>query len=156
MVTVLIGLGGACLGCGSDWQAATYPAAGRVTINGEAPVGAVVELRPTGPQADERNSRPWGIVTDDGAYSLTTYETGDGAPAGEYVFTIKWPPDVSKPSFADRLDGAYADPLKSPWKMTVSAGNNTLSPVNITGATVTPRDAALAPGNGPPGPGMGK
>lgn len=147
---------GACVGCGGeDWQAQTHPAHGRITINGEPPQGAVVELHSAGEQADVRNSRPWAVVQEDGSYTLTTYATGDGAPAGDYVLTIKWPPDVSKPSLADRLGNAYSNPERSQWKATVSEGENELPPVEITGAKVLSKEQAATPRNAPPGPGMG-
>lgn len=144
-----------CVGCGGeDWQAETHPASGRITINGEAPVGAVVELHSTGEKPDVRNSRPWGIVQEDGSYTLTTYERGDGAPSGEYAVIIKWPPDVSQPSLADRLNGAYANPERSPWTVTINDGENKLTPIEITGAKVLSKEQARPPRRAPPGPGM--
>ncbi|MEX2174793.1 MAG: hypothetical protein WD872_10555 [Pirellulaceae bacterium] len=147
---------GACVGCGGEeWHAETYPARGRITINGAAPAGAVVELQATGEAADVRNSRPWAVVQDDGSYTLSTYEIGDGAPAGEYAISIKWPPDVSKPSLADRLGNAYSNPSGSQWKATVSAGENQLPLIEIVGAKVLSKEQAATPRNAPPGPGMG-
>ena len=146
----------ACTGCGEDWQAQTYPAHGRITINGEPPAGAVVELRSTGEQPDVRNSRPWGIVQQDGTYTLSTYEQGDGAPAGDYKVVVRWPPDVSQPSLADRLSGAYASSEKSQWSVSITEGENQLPPIEIEGANVRSKELATAPRQAPPGPGMGK
>lgn len=145
-----------CLGCGENWQAETYPAHGRITINGEAPHGAVVELHTTGEAVDVRNSRPWAIVQADGTYSLSTYESGDGAPAGQYAVVIRWPPDVSQPSLADRLGGAFAQPERSRWNVTVSEGDNELPPIEITGAKLRSKEQANSPRLAPPGPAMGK
>lgn len=121
-------------GCGQGWEADTYPAAGRVTINGQPPAGALVQLHPTGDKAnDARNSRPWGVVREDGSYDLTTYEErGPGVPAGEYMFTITWPPDVSVPSTEDRLGSKFSKPEQSKWKFTIKPGENTLPLVEIT------------------------
>jgi hypothetical protein len=144
-------------GCGGeDWHAETYPAHGRVTINGEPAAGAVVELHATGEKPDVRNSRPWAVVEDDGAYTLSTYEKGDGAPPGDYALTVRWPPDVSQPSLADRLGGAYATPAQSQWSVTISEGDNQLPPVEITGAKVLPQEQTGAAAQRPSGPPMGK
>ncbi|MHB0960886.1 MAG: hypothetical protein ACYC6N_27935 [Pirellulaceae bacterium] len=144
-------------GCGdADWQAKTYPAHGRITVNGEPPVGAVVELRSTGEIPDVRNSRPWAVVQDGGFYTLSTYETGDGAPAGDYRLIIKWPPDVSQPSFADRLKGAYANAERSPWSVTISAGDNELPSIALNDVQVQSKEDATAPRMAPPGPGISK
>jgi hypothetical protein len=129
-------LAAACLGCGESWEAATYPASGRVTINGEPPAGALVQLCPTGAKVDERDSRPWGVVKEDGSYTLATYDGGAGAPAGEYMFTITWPPSVKVPSMADRLGHRYSKPDQSRWKMTIKPGENALPDVEMTNVVV--------------------
>lgn len=143
------------LGCGGeDWQVETFPAQGQVEVNGEPAAGAVVELHPVGAPPDERNSRPWGIVQENGVFTLSTYETGDGAPAGEYAVTLRWPPDVAQPSLADRLGGAYMRPQDSRWKVTISEGENELPEIAIDGARVQSREAASQSGAAPPGPTM--
>lgn len=140
-------------GCGGeDWQAETVPTTGRITINGQPPEGAVVELHARGRARDVRNSRPWAIVQDDGTFTLTTYETGDGAPPGDYVVTVKWPPDVTQPSLADRLGGAYARPETSQWSVTVSDEPTELPPLVIDGARVASKEDARPPRSPPPGP----
>lgn len=144
-----------CAGCGETWQTATYPAHGAITINGQPPEGAVVELQSVDEGADVRNSRPWGVVSADGTYSLTTYSTNDGAPVGEYVVTVRWPPTVDRPSLADRLNSAFSTPDESQWQVTIVEGENELPPIAITGAKVAPREKAGARGAPPMGPGMG-
>lgn len=143
-----------CLGCGQDWHAETYPATGRVTINGQPAEGAVVTLHPTGQKVDQRNSKPWGIVQEDGRVTLKTYEKGDGAPASQYNVTIKWPEDLSKPSTAmtDRLGGRFSRPERSQWTVTIEEGENELEPIEITGAKVQKKRHS-SPGKAPPMPG---
>lgn len=143
-------------GCGGDdWEVATYPAQGRILINGEPPAGAVLELHAVGDEPDVRNSRPWAIVQDNGSFTLTTYESGDGAPAGEYAVTVRWPPDVAQPSLADRLGGAYATVERSPSKVTISRGENLIPPIEIEKAKVQSKEAMSAPSALPPGPPLG-
>ncbi|WP_210420398.1 hypothetical protein [Aquisphaera giovannonii] len=123
----------ACAGCRRDWEARTYPASGKVSVNGKAAAGALVQLTPIGPKTpDVRGSKPWGVVKEDGSFVLTTYEqSGPGAPAGEYAMTITWPPDVAVPSKEDRLGGKYASPERSPWKVTIKEEANVLDEVKI-------------------------
>ncbi|MDG3004854.1 hypothetical protein [Paludisphaera mucosa] len=130
----------ACLafaGCREDWQADTYPASGRVSINGEAPAGAIVQLHPTGGGGgDARRSRPWGLVGDDGSFVLSTYDGEPGAPAGDYKLTLTWPPDASRPSLVDRLRSKYSSPDRSPWNVTIKQGENVLPAVELTNVDV--------------------
>jgi len=141
------------LGCDEDWQAKTVPATGRVTINGQPPEGAIVHLYPVDEKADIRNSRPWGIVQEDGTYRLSTYERDDGAPPGTYKFTIKWPFDYTKPSTADRLNHRFDSPEESQWTVTVEPDKTELEPIALTGVQI-----ADQPGSSPttpaPMPGM--
>jgi len=147
-------------GCGESWQADTYPASGRISINGKPPAGALVQLIPTGnTHPDERNSRPWGLVKDDGTFVLSTYAGQPGAPAGDYMLTVTWPPDASRPSTADRLKSRYARPDQSRWKVTVKPGENVLPPVELTNvdvdmkagsATSTAAQVPMMPSDAPP------
>lgn len=145
-----------CLtGCGSDWQASTYSARGIISINGLPPEGALIQLHPTGEPTDVRHSIPWALVQNDGTYTLTTYESGDGAPVGEYAVTIKWSPDVTSPSFEDRLKNAYTNPADSEWKFTITRGKNSLPPIEITNEELAVREKPEATRKLPPGPEMG-
>ncbi|AGA27419.1 hypothetical protein [Singulisphaera acidiphila] len=136
----------ACAGCRESWQANTYPATGRISINGRPPAGALVELFPT-TKTDERNSRPWGLVKDDGTFVLATYDGEPGVPVGDYMLTIKWPPDASKPSMVDRLKSRYSSPEKSPWKVTIKGEDNVLPPVELTDVDVDMKaDSAIPAG----------
>lgn len=145
-------------GCGgNDWHAKTHPTRGRLTVNGQPAGGAVVELHSTGEtKPDVRNSRPWAVVQEDGTYTLSTYESGDGAPLGEYALVVRWPPDVNQPSLVDRLGNAYSRPEKSKWRVTINEGENELPPVEITGARVLPKKPVGALAQRRAGPPMGR
>ncbi|WP_165227498.1 hypothetical protein [Aquisphaera insulae] len=137
----------AVAGCRRDWEARTYPASGKVTVNGQPAAGALVQLTPIGPQTpDVRGSKPWGVVQPDGSFVLATYEqAGPGAPAGEYAMTITWPPDVTRPSNEDRLGGKYAKAEQSALKFTIKEGTNVLDEVKIDapGLDAAPRPAVM-------------
>lgn len=128
-------------GCGSG-PVRTYPAAGTVTAGGKPAAGAVVTLIPADPQKLPLTSYPRGEVGSDGRYSLTTFAAGDGAPAGEYKVTLRWPVTLAgkektlavaqgEGGAADRLKGKHADPKASPWAVTIKPGDNTLDPIAI-------------------------
>ena len=115
-------------------RVAVYPVAGKVLFNGQPAERAMVVFHPLGAN-DPRALRPLATVAADGTFRLTTYTTGDGAPEGEYAVTITWPggpppkdPDDPPP---DRLKGRYANPAKSPWKVTVKPGPNEVEPFNV-------------------------
>ncbi len=158
MLTVFCLLALGLVGCygGEQWHADTYATSGTITINGQPPEGAVVELHSIGRQPDVRNSRPWAVVKADGSFELSTYKTGDGAPPGKYVVVVKWPPDVTQPSLEDRLGGAYYKPGQSEWDVTIEPGENTLPPIEIEKAKVAPLKKSGGQRNGPAGPPMGR
>lgn len=137
-------------GCGEGWQAKTYPAAGKLTINGQPAQGALVQLIPRGAAPDERNSRPWGMVGADGTFQLSTYEPGSGAPPGEYGLTLAWPVDASVLGSPDRLGGKYAQGGPALPTVTLKAEPNQIPPIELTGIKINtnPRVAS--------GPGMPK
>lgn len=119
-----------------DWQASTYPARGSVVINGEPPVNLIVTFHPVDASVDVRQSEPWGIVKEDGSYSLRTYEPDDGAPPGEYQVTLLWRNDLKVPDGKDRLGFAYSKPEQSQWRFTVKKGKNTFPPIELNDVKV--------------------
>lgn len=125
------------VGCSDDWHASPQPVSGKVTVNGQPPAGAVVQLEPVSAPVDVRKSRPLGVVQDDGTFTLKTYEPGDGAPIGDYKFLIHWPEDWREPSSFDRLDHKYDRPETSAVTVSVVAGVTELSPIAIENAKVT-------------------
>ena len=138
----------ACAGCGDEWKVASYPAKGTISINGKAPAGALVELFPT-TKTDERKSRPWGLVKDDGTYVLSTYDGEPGAPAGDYLVTIKWPPDASKPSMVDKLKSRYSDPKSSRLKFKIKPEDNSLPPIELDGVKIDEKASLSAADSSP-------
>ena len=136
----------ALAGCREDWQAATYPATGRLTINGQPAAGALVQLVAGGAGPDVRNSRPWGVVAADGTFALSTYEGEAGAPPGDYRLTITWPVDASVLGSPDRLKGKYAAAETSPYPVTIRAEATAIPPIELTKVVVAanPRPSAAA------------
>jgi hypothetical protein len=87
----LCGLFVAAVGCGSKSgpeRVAVFPVQGVVTFKGQPMPGAMLVLHPKAP-ADSVPA-PRAQVDKDGNVNVSTYDGGDGAPAGEYVVTVQW------------------------------------------------------------------
>jgi hypothetical protein len=137
--TVLLGLFAVlAVGCAeADNRKPTYPVKGRITVDGKPP-GAVlqVECYPVA-GIDTKNPTVSRTETDElGNFQISTYASGDGVPAGDYVLTVTWlnfnlmSRDYTGP---DKLNGRYSDPEKSEIKLTVMPGEPTdLGEVKLT------------------------
>jgi hypothetical protein len=122
-------------GCGGG-RPAVVPAGGKVMYNKTTPpVGALVVFHPASLDIEKQiGGKPVGKVKEDGTFTLTTYEEGDGAPEGEYGVTIDWrgPPKAGKLSLsgegegdgggAPRLKPKYSNPQQPFTKVTVKKG----------------------------------
>ena len=125
--------------CGSK-KLPVYPVTGEVRFQGKPALGAEVIFHPQGGSEQQKQTRPNGRADEFGKFALTTYELGDGAPAGEYQITITWPgplpganPKDKKAALAgpDRLQGRYVDPAKSGLKATVANAANQLPVIEL-------------------------
>jgi hypothetical protein len=145
----------AILGCGGLDQPAVYPTAGKIIVNGVAPVGALLTLHPTsGPATELSNTRPYATVSDNGQFVLSTFGTEDGAPVGDYNITLYWPPDPdSDGPQSDRLLGRLSDAENSELQVTVREGANDLGLLELENVPVAPAEGRSTPGDrrGPPG-----
>lgn len=125
LAAVLIAAG---CGNGSDWPTC-YPVTGKVLVDGEPAVRAIVAFHPLAPSADGKSYGASTFTDDDGAFRLTTFEAGDGALPGEYRvtvvanFKVQDGQDVSVP---DLLGGKYADAATSELKVTVREEENAI------------------------------
>ena len=120
--------------CGScakkDVRVPVYPVRGQVLVQDKPAPKAFVVFHPAdmqGPQA----LRPYGHVAEDGSFKLTTYEPGDGAPAGEYRVTVVWLANSGGEDPPDLLKGRYRNPTESPLKATIRNAPNELSPFKL-------------------------
>jgi hypothetical protein len=128
------------VGCGQadDGKVQRVPVNGTLLVKSVPAVGARIvfypkdeALRGTGMPT------PGGTTEEDGSFSLTSYEPGDGAPVGDYVVTVVWreeiPEGKSLDTFQpkDRLNGRYASPDKSALSVSIPEGGGTLPPIQI-------------------------
>lgn len=64
------------------------------------------------------------LTAGDGQFSLSTYESGDGVPSGDYTLTFVWGEmNLMNGQYSgDKLEGKYADAATSEFTLTVTAG----------------------------------
>ena len=135
LLACAFGLGGA--GCSSPKDPnlkPVHPVRGQVFVKDQPAAGAFVLLIPLNEASDAPDARPRGEVGEDGSFKLSTFGSEDGAPAGEYVVTIRWPGKVlpdGREEPEDKLFGRYADRSKSNLRATVKEGPNELAPYKL-------------------------
>lgn len=132
------------LGCGGGEvvnRPDTYVATGIVTYSGAPLAGASVTFRPK----VKGGKGAVAITNENGEFELMTFETGDGALAGDYTVTVikqqhtpgdpsyndsdspnygKEPPPSAQSQTIDLLPNKYGDPKKSGLVATVQDGEN--------------------------------
>ena len=107
-------------GC-SDGRLKCYPVSGQVFVDGQPAEGALVYFFPVN-AGDPQAMRATGPADASGAFVMSTYVTGDGVPAGEYLVAFEWlEKHRLKGTFegADRLKGKYYPAEKSEFRVTV-------------------------------------
>jgi hypothetical protein len=129
-------------GCGGSKFKTTYPARGQVLCDGKPVTGIKVVL--ISQEDNDPLVRPSGTVDADGRFELSTYASGDGAPAGSYTVTIMAPlPEpkgqagtkaASKPPAPPTLpvSARYSKPETSGLTVVVEAKDNELPPLTVT------------------------
>jgi hypothetical protein len=111
-----------------------FPTTGKITFQGQPIPGAFVTLHPKTPQG-ENVPNPRASVTQDGSFKVTTYDSGDGAPAGNYVLTVLWYKPIK--NGADSVAGPnvippkYSKPETSDKEVILVAGDNNLPPIQL-------------------------
>lgn len=106
------------------------PASGVVHVDGEPTPRVKIKCYPEG---DSSLKYPLTTATDEtGRFSFSTYESGDGIPAGTYTLTFEWQKEVSLVA-VDAFNGAYADPTTSEHKITIVNGQeNDLGTIELS------------------------
>lgn len=106
-----------------------YPVKGKVLVKGKPVEGVTIAFYAEVPAADgKKNPLPAGTSDANGEYYLTSYDPGDGAPAGSYKVVASWnekrPANFTGGVFEpkDRLQGRFANPEKSTLKSQVPEG----------------------------------
>jgi hypothetical protein len=117
-------------GCGGTTGPQGGPRVETTTVKGVVKVdGALVPfLRVTAVSADGAGAvpmEPSALTDTEGAFSLSTYESGDGVPAGEYKLTFVWGQiNLMNGQYSgDKFKGKYADAAKSEISLTIANGD---------------------------------
>lgn len=105
---------------------------GRLVWPNNETMGLLVVFHPTDSSAPKTPVQPTGVIQKDGSFTVTCYDTSDGAPAGDYVVTIREAPraeDAPKPKLPP---AKYLKKETSPLKATIQKGTrNELPPLEI-------------------------
>jgi hypothetical protein len=136
-------------GCSNP--AGLVPVSGKVLYRGEPATGAVVFFHRQAEPGGASGPIPFGVVEDDGTFSLSTDGLGWGARPGTYTVLVEWRDgkgDGLTPvktngktklvkrsrirSGPDRLKGRYFDIAKPLLRAEVAAGSNSLPPFELT------------------------
>jgi hypothetical protein len=122
-------LAGGLSGCGGGEQPFRKPTrrvVGVVTVDGAAPTSPVqIQCHPVNGVDAAHPTVSASLTGDGGQFEISTYETGDGVPAGDYALTFEWREyNAISASYGgpDKLKKRYQDPLASETKFTVAAG----------------------------------
>jgi hypothetical protein len=138
---VAFGFGAATIGCGGNSPRPPMgKVSGKVTYDGQPVDKGRVTFIPASGDGDSGGTSAMGVIESDGSYSLTTFNTGDGAMVGQHIVTVVVPTEDIRELNKPRPDGSipyilpkelvpkkYTDPALTPLRNTVAAGNNEIN-----------------------------
>jgi len=134
---VLVGCGG---GDGAK-RVPVFKVTGNVTLKGEPLPQAIVTFSPK-----EGQPVAFGMSNDAGEFTLTTYDTGDGAAAGNYVVVVsKSAASSSTTDVGHSADPAFVASVQSGHNASTSPTSGSLIPGAYSDATKTPLKAVVDP-----------
>lgn len=114
-----------CSGAEGPPRDKTYPVTGQVIVDGQPAPYLLVELH----DATKKDAAVGAVSTaytdDQGKFEISTYQSGDGAPEGDFVVTFMWGQlELLRNEYAgpDKLKDKYRDPQKSTFKIKVEKG----------------------------------
>ena len=107
-----------------EFRKETSPVTGEVYVDSKPATRLSVTLHESNEMDLEFPGIPSAVTKEDGKFAISTFETGDGAPPGEYVATFLWGKmeGLSINTDVDKLRGRYADPSLSKFKVKVTEG----------------------------------
>jgi hypothetical protein len=125
-------------GCGSSPSGDRLPvflASGKLTFDGRPLTGAFVVLHPKAAVSGRTAPRPHAQAAADGSFTLTSYESNDGAPAGNYTLTVELRSLVNHggdvTAGPNTLPAKYSRVETSPITIQIAQGTNTLPDILI-------------------------
>jgi hypothetical protein len=101
----------ALIGCGDD-RPTLVPVTGKVLIDGKPVTAGAIIFHPQAGNPYLKD-KPSSLLQLDGSFTMKTFPFGEGVSPGPYKITLA-------PEVASRIARpSYADPLKTPWAITV-------------------------------------
>ena len=100
------------------------PVTGTLLIDGKAHDFVAIRCRAAGGDTSTIKNISQCFTDKEGKFSLSTNNTGDGLPAGEYVLLVQWGKmlGISMRYDGDKLNGKYNDPKTPAKTLTVKSG----------------------------------
>jgi hypothetical protein len=126
---------GLLVSCGKkELTLPVHPVSGQIIFEGKPAVGAMVVLHRVSEPLPPDVS-PVATTGADGGFQISTYQAGDGAPAGDYVATVEWRKVVGQGGSSapgpNVIPAKYGKRDSSPLKVTISDSSNVLEPFQI-------------------------
>jgi hypothetical protein len=123
-------------GCSRQSRLTTYPVRGKVTYRTQPVAEAMLVLHPAVP-FPAGTPQPIAYANAHGEFEFTTFESGDGAPQGQYVITVELREErkVGEELVRDGrnlLPAKYQSPQTSDLKCEVKSGTNELPPIVVS------------------------
>jgi 5-hydroxyisourate hydrolase-like protein (transthyretin family) len=135
----MLALAALCLvfsSCGEEqFRKETFPVTGEVHVDGQPAADLAVRCIDVKGLDKEHPTTSSAFTDQTGKFEISTYETADGVPAGDYVLTFQWGQwnRMTMSYGGDKLDGRYADAKKSEVRFTVQQGQPTdLGRIDLT------------------------
>lgn len=122
----------------APYRKTTFPVKGSITVDGNVPDSPVkIECVPISQVDDDPShfSMSFTMSKTDGSFNISTYQSDDGIPAGEYALTFMWGKlNLMSGQYGgpDKLNGRYSDPKKSEIKVTVADEPIDLGMIELT------------------------
>ncbi len=124
VVTLLVVL--VCGGCAKSDRKAVYPVTGKILVDGQPVDKLVIKCIPVEGMDPEKPTTSGTFTDAEGKFALSTYDQGDGVPAGEYLLAVRWGEfnAISMSHAGDKFKGKY-DEKNSTIKVIVKEGEPT-------------------------------
>ena len=119
-------------GCGDGvTRIPTHKAQGQVLWEGKPLANAFVVLHPENPELVPAQASTDGA----GNFTLTTFDTGDGAPAGDYKLTVAFYQPINQGGSLvpgpNVMPPKYSDASSTELRVSIKEGENQLPPVTL-------------------------
>lgn len=123
-----------------DVRQRTYPVTGQVRLDGRPVAGATVVFKPVDTAKFKWREQPQATTDAEGAFTVFTYASGDGAPAGNYRVGIavlgaaddEGGDQVRRDATAPKVPPRYATAETSGLSATVDTKPTVLAPFELT------------------------